>query len=105
MDIRSTIDSKSYMDLRSYLPPNGYIRRNIDSKCYMDLRGYFLLFPEASNGYIRRNIDSKSYMDLRSYFPLFSKKKTASKTIAKTRPRELIWTTLAPSVWVGRSVS
>ena len=66
MDIRRTIDSKSYMDLRSYFPlfpkaSNGYIRRTIDSKSYMDLRGYFFLFPEASNGYIRRNIDSKSY--------------------------------------------
>ena len=55
MDMRRTIDSKSYMDLRSYFPlfpkaSNGYIRRTIDSKSYMDLRGYFFLFPEASIG-------------------------------------------------------
>jgi len=47
------------------------IRRNIDSKPYMDLRSYCLIFPEASNGYVRRNIDSESHMDLRSYFLLF----------------------------------
>ena len=65
MDIRMNIDSKSYMDLRSYFPlfpqaSNRYIKRNIDSEPYIDLRSYFLLFPQASNRYIRRNIDSKS---------------------------------------------
>ena len=73
MDRRMNIDSKSYMDLRSYFPlfpqaSNRYIKRNIDSEPYIDLRSYFLLFPQASNRHIRRNVHRKSYMDLRSYF-------------------------------------
>ena len=63
------------MDLRIYfllfpVASNGYIRLNIDSKSYMDLRSYFLLFLRLLTD-IGRNIDSKPYMDLRSYCLIF----------------------------------